>query len=160
MLPLGLIHPSAWKGRSRNFELRGFYKARRRLTVLGRVFFRATRPPAPVIQRFPGNRVDEPRDEPQTREDVDRREELAEGGGRGDVAQAHGRQSGDIHRSSWNWNSQKFACDAFSELPLDSVLRRSWAQEHGKRAQARDCGPLLAAGNGGGGRFERCTHVR
>ena len=72
-----------------------FSEGRKSLTAGGVFVFSATSPPSAATQGFLGYGIDEPRDEAQPGKDVDRREELAERGGRSQVAQAHGRQRGD-----------------------------------------------------------------
>ena len=79
----------------------GSLEVRTSLTVRGVFFvFSATSLPSPATQGFLGYGIDEPRDEAQPGEDVDRREELAKGGGRCEVAYAHGRQRGDAEVES------------------------------------------------------------
>ncbi len=73
---------------------------------------------SPAAQRFLGHDVDEPCDESQSSEDVDRRKELAERGGRGVVSQAHGRQRGDAKVEGVHY-----------ALPLNRPVEKCPAQE-------------------------------
>lgn len=71
---------------SENAARRGFYEIRKSLAAGGVVVVFAVGSPTPLTaQGFLGHDVDEPRDEPQPREDVDHREELAERGGRSEI---------------------------------------------------------------------------
>jgi hypothetical protein len=71
-------------------------KKRKCLAAEGVLVVFAVASPTPLTaQGFLGRSVDEPRDEPQPREDVDHREELAERGDRGEIPQSYGRQRGD-----------------------------------------------------------------